>query len=105
MSKASTFNKAFIQKIANLSKLELKEDEDEYFASQFNKTLETISELNKLDTNKIPEAYNITGLKNVFRDDVVDSSRVLTQDEALSGAKRIHNGFFVVKSIIDEKHS
>lgn len=103
MSKAKIFDKQFIKKIAALSKLDLNDHEVEYYASQFNKTLETISDLKKVDTEGIPEAYNVTGLKNIFREDEVDTSRILDKDEVFKNAKKTHNGYFVVKGILNEK--
>jgi aspartyl/glutamyl-tRNA(Asn/Gln) amidotransferase C subunit len=99
MIKKTTFDKKFILKMANLSKLELKGDEAVYFSEQFNKTIETISDLKKLNTANTKEAYNITGLRNVFREDVVDPTRILSHQEAISGAKKTHKGYFVVKGI------
>ncbi|MBI5620037.1 Asp-tRNA(Asn)/Glu-tRNA(Gln) amidotransferase GatCAB subunit C, partial [Candidatus Gottesmanbacteria bacterium] len=54
-----------------------------------------------LDTSNVPETSQVTGSENVFRDDEVDAGRILTQEEALSNAKRTHNGFFVVKSVFE----
>lgn len=98
-----TFTKEFTSKIAGLSNLDLDENEISYFTSQFNKTLDTINNLSKVDTKNVKEAYNISGLKNIFREDVIDKKRMLSQEEALSGTKRKHNGFFVVKGILNEK--
>ena len=83
MKKLKTFTEEFTIKIANLSKLKLGETEIVYFTKQFNSTLETISNLNSINLTEVKEAYNITGLKNVFREDEIDPTRVLTQNEAL----------------------
>lgn len=101
MNNKKTFTKEFTAKIANLSKLTLEKKELVYFTDQFNKTLETISNLNTLNTKNFPGVYNVTGLKNVFREDTVDSKRMFSQEEALSNAKRSYKGFFVVKGIFD----
>jgi aspartyl/glutamyl-tRNA(Asn/Gln) amidotransferase C subunit len=103
MASTKIFDKKFILKMADLAKLSVDEKEADYLSLQFNKTLATIDDLKKLNTSGIPEAYNITGLTNVFREDKIDKSRILTQKEALLNAKRTHNGYFVVKGILDEK--
>lgn len=103
MVRKKVFDKKFIYKIANLSKIELTDKEADYFSEQFNKTLSTIDDLKKLNTKNVPMAYNITRLKNVFREDKVDNRRVFSQEQALSNAKRTHNGYFVVKGVLDEK--
>jgi aspartyl/glutamyl-tRNA(Asn/Gln) amidotransferase C subunit len=103
MSKNQLFDKNFIKKISELSKLQLSDEEDIYFSDQFNNTLKTIGDLNKIDTKNIPEAYNITGLKNVFREDNINTNRVLSQKDALSGSNNTYKGYFVVKGILNEK--
>jgi Asp-tRNA(Asn)/Glu-tRNA(Gln) amidotransferase C subunit len=39
---------------------------------------------------------------NVLREDVVEEKRMFTQEEALSNAKKTHQGFFVVDQLIDQ---
>lgn len=103
MKNKKTFTEDFTAKIAKLSKLDLSEKEINFFTKQFNDTLSIIDNLKKVKTKGIKEAFNITGLKNVFREDKIDQKRILTQEEALSNAKRTHKGYFVVKGIFDDK--
>ena len=98
-----TFTEEFTSKIAELSRLKIDKKETEYFTGQFNSTLKTISNLQELKTKGVKEAYNITGLVNIFRNDELDKGRLLSQEEALSNGKRTYKGFFVVKGIFDEK--
>jgi len=42
----------------------------------------------------------LLGLKNVTREDKIDETRMLSQKEALSQAKKTHKGFFVVPAVI-----
>jgi len=98
-----TFTSESTAKIADLAKLKVEKKEENYLAKQFNQTLEVIDGLNKLNTQNIPETSQVTGLKNVFREDVVDKKRSLTQKEALSNSKKVHNGFFVVKAVFDSE--
>ena len=103
MKKGKTFTTVFTHKIAELSKLKLNDKETDYLTKQFNCTIETISNINKVKTKGVQEAYNVTGLVNVFREDKIDKKRILSQEEALSNTKRSWKGFFVVKGIFDEK--
>ncbi len=103
MVNRNTFSKEITKKIADLSKIELTEEETSSFSEQFNSTLKVVENLNKLNTSEVEVAYNITGLKNVYREDKIDTKRLLSQAEALSNAKRTYNGFFVVGGILDAK--
>jgi aspartyl-tRNA(Asn)/glutamyl-tRNA(Gln) amidotransferase subunit C len=89
--------------MASLSKLSIDKKEESYFTKQFNQTIDTIDLLNKVNTNNVKATFHVTGLKNIYREDKVEKDRVLTQKQALSNAKRVHNGFFVVKGVLDEK--
>jgi len=95
------FTKEVISKIADLSHIPLDQKEEEYFASQFNKTLEIVEGLNSLETEKVIETSQVTGLLNVFRKDSVDKDKMLSQDEALSNSKNTHKGYFLVPAIFD----
>jgi len=95
------FTKEVISKIADLSHIPLDQKEEEYFASQFNKTLEIIEELNSFDTKKISETSQVTGLLNVFRKDVINKDKMLSQDEALSNSKKTYKGYFLVPAIFN----
>ncbi len=90
-----------VKKIGKLANLKLQDNEVELFAGQFTKTIEVVNELNEIDTSSIPPTYQVNGLSNVTRADIVDQSRVLPQNLALREAKHTHNGFFVVKRVID----
>lgn len=89
-----------VAKIAKLANLTLSSDEVDLFADQFTAMIDVINQLNELDTSKFPPTSSVSHLTNITRADEVDESRVLTQQQALSGAKRKHNGFFVVDQIL-----
>ena len=91
-----------VKQMVKLSNLKVDEKEVEYFTTQFNETLATIDNLNKLDTKKVLGTNHVTGLENVFREDKVDKKRMLTQKEALSNSKRNFQGYFLVKAIFNE---
>ena len=92
-----------IPHIAKLANLKLKNSEIKKFESQLSEILSYIEKLKKADTKNVEETSQVTGLENITREDVIDSSRTLTQEEALSNAKPKHNGFFKVKGIFNEE--
>ncbi|MEN9407386.1 MAG: Asp-tRNA(Asn)/Glu-tRNA(Gln) amidotransferase subunit GatC [Candidatus Parcubacteria bacterium] len=89
-----------VQHVAGLAKLKLSKAEEERFSSQLEDTLETIEQLNEVNTDTIEITSQVTGLENVVDQDAVHPS--LTQKEALSNAKNTLNGFVVVKAVIEE---
>lgn len=90
-----------VKKIAKLANLKLVNNEVDLFATQFTDTVDVINQLNEIDTSTVSATYQVTGLSNVTRADVVDDSRVLPQETALREAKLIHDGYFVVPRVID----
>ena len=92
-----------IRKLADLSQLKIDKKEEGYFKKQFEETLKIINEFDELDTSKTRQTYIVTGTQNVMRDDEIDTTKILSQEEALSNAKRTLNGFFVVDAILNEK--
>ncbi len=96
-----TVSKDEVKKIAKLANLKLQDNEVELFAQQFTQTIDVVNELNEIDTSGIVATYQVTGLSNITREDVVDTNNVLPQHIALRQAKKTHEGFFVVPRIID----
>ncbi len=90
-----------VRKIAKLANLKLQSDEVEKFAEQFSETVGVINQLNEIDTSSVSATYQVTGLSNVTREDVVDETRILSRDVALREAKITSNGYFIVPRIID----
>lgn len=88
-----------IQKVAKLANLKLTPEEEKEFDGQLNDILSYIDQLNKIDTSEVDPTAQVTGLKNQFRKD--DLKTTLSQEEALSGTDKTHNGFFKVGKLVD----
>ncbi|MEK7524885.1 MAG: Asp-tRNA(Asn)/Glu-tRNA(Gln) amidotransferase subunit GatC [Patescibacteria group bacterium] len=91
-----------VAKVGVLANLPLSEDEKKLFADQFSTTIDVINQLNEIDTKGIALTSQVNHLENVTRPDVIDKDRILSQEQALSGAKNVHHGFFVVKQILEK---
>lgn len=90
--------------VAKLSNLNLTPEEIPVFQKQLSETLEYISLIAKLE-GRIGTAdvtYQVTPLHNVYREDQIDLSRVLSQDAATKNSRRTYNGYFVVHGIFRE---
>ena len=89
-----------VKKVAKLSNLTLSPEEELEFEKQLNDIVTYIAKLNQIDTSNILPTPQVTGLKNVFRTNNSPEG-TLSQDEALSGTNKTHNGLFVVEQLVD----
>ena len=89
-----------VLKLAHLSRLKLTEEEIERFRKELSEILTYVEMLDRADTDGLKPTYQVTGLKNVMRDDrVIDypvKSPVL-----LAGAPAIEKNHFKVKRVIE----
>lgn len=65
-----------IQHLAGLSGLSLTSDETESLRLDVGNIIEYINKLDELDVSGVEPTYEVTGLTNVGRDDVVDQTQV-----------------------------
>lgn len=100
MVMAGKLTKNDTKRVAELAKLDLTTSEIDKFTPQLIAVVDLMNELNEVDTKDIEPTAQTTQLENVLRDDKVDVTRTLTQDEALSGTENVQNGFFVVPQIL-----
>lgn len=99
-SQKKELTKDDILHLAKLSQLSLTDEEIVQIANQLNDTLDYVHNLNELDISSISSDTHVTNTKNVWRDDVIDTSRMYSQEDALKNALRKSNGYFVVKRIL-----
>ena len=87
-----------VEKIANLARLYITEEEKEKYTRQLNVILEYMGQLNKVDTSNVEPLSHPFELTNVFRDDEVQPS--LPVDEALKNAPEKSGNYFKVPKVI-----
>jgi aspartyl-tRNA(Asn)/glutamyl-tRNA(Gln) amidotransferase subunit C len=66
-----------VQKVANLANLPLTAEEEEKIAPQLTDSLKLVDQINSLDTRDVKVTTQITSSVNVWREDVVDQTRLL----------------------------
>ncbi len=89
-----------VKKVARLANLTLTPEEEDEFDKQLNNIVGYIEKLNSVDTSNVEPTAQVTGLKNKRRNDNF-SDDTLSQEEALAGGKKTHNGLFVVDKLVD----
>lgn len=97
---SSTITNDIIVKVAKLARIEIPSEKVSQFASQLEPILEHFESLAKVDTNGVIPTYQTTGLHTILREDIVDTDRMFTQEQALSNAKKSSNGYFVTAATI-----
>lgn len=92
-----------IKHVAKLANLPLSESQASKLQEQLSSVVSYIDELSEVNTDGAEPTSQTTGLENVFREDEIQPTRILSQDEALSGSEKTHNGYFVVPMLLTEK--
>lgn len=92
---------ADVTHVAKLASLKLTSDEVDKFREQLSKIIDYINELSEVNASGLEPTSQTTGLENVKRRDVITEG--LTQDEAVSQAVNIYNGYFKVSAILTER--
>lgn len=87
-----------LEKIAQLARLTLKEDEKEKFLDQVNQILKYVEKLNEVNTEGIEPLSHSMDLVNVMREDLEKPS--LPQKEALKNAPSKNDKFFRVPKVV-----
>lgn len=90
-----------VSHIAKLANIPLSDKEKKKLESQLEETINYVQGLNEVDTKNVKPTSQVTGLENITRDDLATSS--LSQNDALSNSKSIHNGFFKVNGILENE--
>ncbi len=93
-------DKETVEKVANLARLELAEDEKEAMIKDMNKILDFMAKLNELDTTGIDPLVYMTNEVNVLREDVVKQQ--ITTAEALRNAPKHTDDYFLVAKVIEK---
>lgn len=88
-----------VKYIAQLSRLEVGENELDLFVEHFNNILAYADKLSLLDTENVEPTAQVLDYGNVMRADVVKPS--LTQEEVLANAPEKANGGYLVPRVME----
>jgi len=98
----TTISKQQVKHIATLANIPISEQEVQSLEKAFAETLKVVDKLQSVDVTNVKPTHQVTGLTNIFREDIVDKDRMLSQNDALANSRKTHNGYFVVPRIIDK---
>ena len=88
-----------VEYVANLSRVELREDEKETFTHQLADILDYIEKLNELDTTDVEPLTHVSPVRNVLREDQAKAS--LKTENALANTAERTRDFFRVPKVIE----
>lgn len=95
----SSLSRDAVLKLAQLSRLKLTNEEIDRFCKELSEILAYVQMLEKVDVKGLTPTYQVTGLKNVMRNDEI-SKYVAQPNELLKNAPRLDRGHFKVKRIV-----
>lgn len=88
-----------VLRLATLSSLQLAEDEIDALTQELGHILAYVEQLDELDTKDVEPAYQVTGLQNVYREDIVDSGEV-SREALLALAPSVKDSQIKVPKVI-----
>lgn len=92
-------SKQDVEHAAELARIKLTDNEISKFAAELETILGHIAELSQAPTEKIAEIAQISGLKNVSRDDFIEPG--LSVEAVLRNAPVQENSFFKTKKVFE----
>jgi aspartyl-tRNA(Asn)/glutamyl-tRNA(Gln) amidotransferase subunit C len=95
----SGVNEENVRRVARLARIAYSEADDRLAVRDFNRILDFVDVLQKVDVSGVLPTAQVTGLQDVLREDIVRPSSV-KPDELLKRAPRTENRYIVVKRVL-----
>ncbi len=89
-----------VKHVAKLASLQLSSEELAQLTKQLGETISYVEQLDEVDTDGMDSTSQVTGLKNITREDEIGIS--LTQDEALQNTGSSVKGYFKVPAVLED---
>lgn len=94
------FDKKEIKHIAGLARLELTENELKKYGKELSNILNWIDQLKEVDTIDVDSTSQVTGIENIFREDVIKNWDDNERKFAVKQSLKIKDGMYKVKRIL-----
>lgn len=88
-----------ITRIAHLARIQLSDAERDAMADELTAIVGFVEQLAAVDVDGVEPTDQVTGLKDVWREDVVTPS--LPREQLLANAPEQKDGYFVVKRVLN----
>jgi aspartyl-tRNA(Asn)/glutamyl-tRNA(Gln) amidotransferase subunit C len=96
-----------VEKVAKLARINITDSEKEKYSKELSSILGYVEKLNELDTEKVAETSQVTGLTNVYREDnatdewKTDKDVMENTEKLLANAPEVKDNYIKVKKILD----
>ena len=90
-----------INKIAHLARLELSEKEKKMYAGQLSVVFDYVKMLEEVDTEGVAETCQVTGLEDVFRNDIVKETDEETRKKLIAQFSARTDTLLKVKQVFE----
>jgi len=96
-----------VEKIAALARIEITDKEKTKYSREISEILGYVEKLNKVDTENIAETSQVTGLENVYREDIASEATQVDKDKNKNREKLLKNspaqkdGYIKVKAVLE----
>ena len=89
-----------VRKVSKLARLDISDESIEIYASQLEKILDYIAQLEQIDTQNVPPTTRAVEVLNVFREDLIEVSDI--REDILNLSPQREGEFFKVPKILSE---
>jgi aspartyl-tRNA(Asn)/glutamyl-tRNA(Gln) amidotransferase subunit C len=97
----SSIDKQTIEHLAGLARIKLSEEEKEQLTSDVGRVLEYVDALKQVPTDGLPEVSQVTGLKNINRNDEAIECDPETRKRILEAMPATQDEYLKVKAIFE----
>lgn len=92
-------DKETVKKIAKLARLQVTEDDLDYFAPQLGNILNFFEELREVDTEGVEPLSSVSDIALRLREDAINDGNI--PQDVLANAPEEMEGFFVVPKVVE----
>jgi aspartyl-tRNA(Asn)/glutamyl-tRNA(Gln) amidotransferase subunit C len=94
-----SLDKDTVRNIANLARLEVREDELDHLADELSNIMQFVEQLAEVNTDGVAPMTSVAHMELPRREDAVTDGNC--QDKVLANAPERHDGFFVVPKVVE----
>lgn len=94
-------DKKIVEYVASLARVDISEEEKEFFLPQFSKILEYIDQLKKVDVQRVAPMRGALRQENVLREDEIIESPKEIRENILANAPLREGEYFKVPKVIE----
>lgn len=95
------FTSSDIEKLAELVKITVTQEEVEKLSNMLSQTGEYMDMLNELDTDSVVPTYQVTGLQNIFQNE--NLNKTLNQKDVLLNSTLVKNGMVGTSAVLERE--